>query len=545
MAKKIFLFIGLLFVSSFMVTAQSLSDGQLHGSMEIDAQTYKADSAIGAPAVPEKMGMNAFTQLDYTNGKVSAGLRYEAYEDVLNGYDARYNGQGIAYRYVRFADSTFDVTAGNFYEQFGSGLILRSYWQYQLGVDNSIDGMRLKYNICKGISVKGVIGHQRYYWGEGSGIVRGVDGEINVNQLIPHWDTVKTKIILGGSFVSKYQVPDNTTYNVPANVGASAGRLTISNGGFSFYSEYAYKINDPSVVNSYIYKPGQAFLVRADYSTKGFLFSLSGESMDNMSFKSDRTATQNDLDINYLPTLPRDETYQLAQIYPYATQPNGEMGFDAETSYTIPRESSLGGKYGTELDVEFSAINALDTTNLNDLNTSRLGYSTNYFGIGHTDYFDNLTFEIKHKFSSKFRMIVQYVDETYNKDVIQDEAGYGTVHCNIGIFDGYYRVASSNTLHFELQELYTRQDQGSWAFAMAEMNFGSDWFLGALDEYNYGDPIPSLQVHYYTLTGGYVHNALRVTLGYGKTRAGILCVGGVCREVPASDGFTLSITNSF
>ncbi len=541
--KKIQLIVSLLFVS--VVNAQSLTDGQLRGSIEIDAQTYRHDSLIGAPAVPEKMGLNSFAQLDYTNGKISAGIRYEAYENALQGYDARYNGQGIANKYLRFADSTIDVTVGDFYEQFGSGLILRSYWQYQLGVDNSIDGVRLKYNICKGISVKGVIGHQRYYWGEGAGIVRGVDGEINLNELIPHWDTIKTKIILGGSFVSNYQVPDNTTYNVPGNVGATAGRISINNGGFSFYSEYAYKINDPSVVNNYIYKPGQAFLLRTGYSTKGFSFSVSGESMDNMSFKSDRTATKNDLDINYLPTLPRDETYQLAQIYPYATQPNGEMGVDAELRYTLPKESVLGGKYGTELDAEVSAINALDTTNLNDLNTNRLGYSVNYFGVNSEIYFNNTTIELKHKFSPKFRMILQYVDEAYNKDVIQQEVGYQIVHCNIGIFDGYYRIASSNTLHFEFQELLTKQDQGNWAFGMAEMNFGSNWFAGLLDEYNYGNPIANQQIHYYTITGGYTKNALRVSLGYGKTRSGILCVGGVCRQIPASDGFSLSLTESF
>lgn len=535
----------ILFVCFSLCGLWANGQGQLHGSMEIDAQTYKPDSAIGAPAVPEKMGMNAFTQLDYTNGKISAGVRYEAYEDALNGYDARYNGQGIAYKYIRFTDSTLDVTAGNFYEQFGSGLVLRSYWQYQLGVDNSIDGIRLKYNIYKGISVKGVIGHQRYFWGEGAGIVRGIDGEINLNQLIPHWDTVKTKIILGGSFVSNYQAPDNTTYIEPANVGASAARLTITNGGFSFYSEYAYKINDPSVVNNYIYHPGQAFLVRANYSTKGLSFSLSGESIDNMSFKSDRTATENNLDINYLPTMPRDETYQLAQIYPYATQPNGEVGADAEVRYTIPKGSLLGGEHGTELDAEFSAINALDTTNLNDLNTTRQAYSVNYFGASDKIYFNNLTLELKHKFSSKFRMILQYEDEAYNKDVIQNEVGYGIIHMNVGVFDGFYRISESNTLHFELQELYTKKDQGSWAFAMAEMNFGSNWFAGLLDEYNYGNPVTSQQIHYYTITGGYTHNSLRIALGYGKTRAGILCVGGVCREVPASDGFTISITNSF
>ena len=37
------------------------------------------------------------------------------------------------------------VTAGNFYEQFGSGLILRSFEERTLGIDNALDGLRLKY----------------------------------------------------------------------------------------------------------------------------------------------------------------------------------------------------------------------------------------------------------------------------------------------------------------------------------------------------------------------------------------------------------------
>jgi hypothetical protein len=89
------------------------------------------------------------------------------------------------------------------------------------------------------------------------------------------------------------------------------------------------------------------------------------------------------------------------------------------------------------------------------------------------------------------------------------------------------------------------QDQQSWICGLAEFNFGSDWFIGALDEYNYGNTIVNDRIQYLTVTGGYTKNAYRITLGYGKTRAGILCVGGVCRQIPASDGFTLSITDSF
>ena len=544
MKSTIFTFL-LLILSAFYAGAQILNgEGQVHGSIEIDAQYYKPDSLIGAPPVPEKILMNTYDQLDYTNGKISAGIRYEAYDNALEGYSPLYDGSGFPYKYIDYKSDGMEVTVGNFYEQFGSGMILRAYWSPSLGIDNSFNGVRVKYSPAKGVYLKGLIGNQRDYWTEGTGLVRGFDAELNLNEMDSAWNTMKTKIILGGSFVSKYQAADDPVYNFPENLGASSGRLSIINGGFSFYSEGAYIINDPDAINNDIFKSGDGLLVRAGYSQKGISLLLSAERIDNMSFKSDRTATGNDLDINYLPALPRDETYQLAAFYPYNTQPNGEEGVDGELKFQLPKHSLFGGKYGTQLDLEYSAISSLDTTTLNDQTTSDQGYSSKFLAIGQTSYFQEMTFEIQHKFSSDFRMIAQYDYEYYDKTVVQDEVS-PNIFSNVGVLDGYYAISSAHTLHMEVQGLQTMQDQGNWAFALAEYNFGSDWFVGALDEYNYGDPDPSLRLHYFTVTGGYMKNALHITVGYGKQRAGILCIGGVCREIPASDGFTLSITNSF
>ena len=73
----------------------------------------------------------------------------------------RNTGSGIPYRYIRWQDDRFDVTAGTFYEQFGSGMILRSYEEWGLGFDNSIDGIRAKGEPVKGLYLTGFIGRQR------------------------------------------------------------------------------------------------------------------------------------------------------------------------------------------------------------------------------------------------------------------------------------------------------------------------------------------------------------------------------------------------
>ena len=69
--------------------------GEIHGSVQFDAQYYNPDSAIGAPPVPEDLLMNGYTNIIYSKGKFTAGIRYEGYYNVLQGFDRRYDGQGI------------------------------------------------------------------------------------------------------------------------------------------------------------------------------------------------------------------------------------------------------------------------------------------------------------------------------------------------------------------------------------------------------------------------------------------------------------------
>ena len=55
----------------------------------------------------------------------------------------RYKGSGIPYRFLRFNKDGLDVTVGSYYEQFGSGIIFRTYEERSLGYDNAMDGTGL------------------------------------------------------------------------------------------------------------------------------------------------------------------------------------------------------------------------------------------------------------------------------------------------------------------------------------------------------------------------------------------------------------------
>ena len=203
-----------------------------------------------------------------------------------------------------------------------------------------MDGIRVKYDLGNGVRFKGLVGRQRYFFAKGDGIVRAIDGEVNLNEAFSSWKDNKLKLLVGANFISKYQEDNNPDLVLPENVGAYSGRITARYSDFSITGEYAYKENDPSTDNTNIYKPGQGLFVSASYSQKGFGINLSAKHIDNMSFRSDRTEGFNNLTINYLPALTKQHTYNLAAtLYPYATQPTGEIAFQGDIVFRLKKKT--------------------------------------------------------------------------------------------------------------------------------------------------------------------------------------------------------------
>lgn len=550
MVKKYILFLFLSFFSVQLLKAQNF--GQIHGNIQTDVQYYNPDSLIGAPIVPEKMLMNGYANLIYTNDNFEAGMRYESYLNALQGFPTEYRGTGIPYRYARYKKDNLDVTAGNYYEQFGSGMIFRAYESRGLGYDNVMDGFRLKYTPISGVYLKGIYGVQRIFFDKGPGIVRGIDGEIVLNELTDSLaKKLKPRITLGGSFVSKYQKDEDQTYVLPENVGAYGGRLNVYWGDFYVSGEYVEKINDPSNDNNFIYKKGRGLLLNTSYSTKGLGITFSAKTIDNMSFRSDRYEGVTNLLINYLPATTKQHTYNLpATLYPYAVQPNGEVAFQGDISYKIKKKTLLGGKYGTQVSVNLSNAYGLDSTLIpNDSN--RMGYKTNFFSPGRQVYFSDFNIEIRKKISKKIKLAYSYFNIRYNKDIIEGKINDGIVNASIHVLDATYKFNSKHAVRFEAQHLNTNkkhgyyEDQGNWATGLIEYTISPHWTFAFMDQYNYGNKEKSKRIHYLFGTVAYVKNANRFMLSYGRQRAGIFCVGGVCRNVPASNGFTFTVISNF
>lgn len=539
------------------LTPTHAQEGQVHGNFSTDGQYYNDDEQIGAVAPRQTYALNAWANINYTNGPFKAGIRLENYTPPLLGYPAgqAYTGAGVGYRFASFTKDDLEVTVGNFYEQFGQGLAFRTYEERYLGVDNAMDGVRLKFMPDTGIYLKGIIGQQRLAFDngftKGVGIVRGIDGEISLTEAFPRtfpkWLEKGHNLVLGGSFVSKFQADENPLLELPENVGTWAARANYTTGRWNLYSEYAYKINDPNGSNKNIYKPGQAFLTNVTYSTKGLGVSAGVHSYDNMVFQSDRGApTLFDLNINFLPTLAKQHTYNLpATLYPYATQPNGEVSYQGEVFYKFKKGSALGGKYGTKVAVNWSGAWSLDSTRIPNDTVHLLGYDTKFLTPGERQYFSDLNFEVRKKVSDDWELALTYINLVYDIDIVQGKPGKPVVHADMFIVEGLHNFTERNSVRFEVQHLSTKQDHGNWATALAEFTFSPHWFIAAMDQYNYGGAVETEEIHYPIGMFGYIRGGNRFSFSYGRQRAGIFCVGGVCRVVPAANGLTMSITSTF
>ena len=261
------------------------------------------------------------------------------------------------------------------------------------------------------------------------------------------------------------------------------------------------------------------------YSKRGLSRLLQAKRSENMAFRSQRNMLGTSSFINHLPAFTLDHTYALAALYPYATQlASGEWAYQMEAGYNIPRKTTLGGRYGMNVKVNYSYVRAIDSQ---------------WLKWGDATYYQDLNVQLTRRMTRDVKLSLMYMNQRYNKTVIEGEGDM--IHSNIFVADAMFQLARNTKLRTELQYLTTRQDQHDWAFGLAELSMAPHWMLTISDTWNCGET----DIHYYQGLVTYNTGAHRIQLGYGRTRAGYNCSGGVCRYVPATKGFTLSYNYNF
>ncbi len=539
--------LALLSVSSAYCFAQEENGKKItvSGSIQSDILIPQDDDKIGTEETNDWALTNTYADVSVMSKHIDGGARFEFLKHPLPGFEKDFKGWGVPNIYLKAHFKNWNLTLGNFYEQFGSGFILRTYEERSLGVDNSLLGGRLVINPLPGVTIKALSGKQRHYWSYNDAWVSGGDVEFGLDQWFKTMSEHGTYLTLGASWVNKYEsdedIMTDATHklNLPTYVNAFDVRANLQKGNFNLLAEYAWKTQDPSFDNGYIYRKGKVAMLSATYSKKGMSLLLQAKRSDNMSFRSRRTVTGTSSFINHLPAFTMEHTYALAALYPYATNPDGEWAYQAELGYTFKRHTLLGGKYGTSVKINFSHVHAIDRNEHDNGIMGSDGYGSAFWKWGKQTYYQDLNVQLEKKLSRAFKLSLMYMNQFYNKTVIEGEGGM--IHSDIFVAEGKYTVNRKMTLRGELQYLSTADDDGDWLYGLLECSLMPHWMFTISDMYNSG----VTNLHYYQ---GYITfntGSHRLQLGYGRTRAGFNCSGGVCRYVPASKGVTLSYNYNF
>lgn len=523
-----------------------------HGSVQADVLLPKEDDEIGTGKYDRGILFNTYADMRLISRHVDAGARVEFMKWPLPGYEDGFAGWGLPNLYIKGRYKGFELTAGDFYEQFGAGFILRSYQERSLGIDNSLRGGRLKVTAVPGLRLTALGGIQRRYWNwDTSSRVYGADAELLLQDVFRGLRGRDIGWTVGLSYVLKTEKDQDIMVdghdwrlNLPPTVSAFDARTEFHKGNFTIGGEFAWKGQDPSFDNGYTYGKGTALMLTASYSRSGLSALLQAKRSENMSFRSQRSMSGTSAFLNNMPVFTYLHTYALAAMYPYATQAaRGEWAFQGQFAYNFRRGTPVGGRHGTKVKVNLSYIRGLRHTGLGGATDGILmgsdGQTTDFFGMG-KEYYHDFNIQVEKKWSRQVGQTFMYMNQLYDK-LLEGHPGEGTVKSHIFVLDTKWRISRRFTLRNELQYLHTRQDRRDWVYGLLELSIAPSVMVTAADMWNSG----GTGTHYYNFGIAGIYRANRFSVSYGRTRAGFNCAGGVCRYVPATRGFQIGYNFTF
>jgi hypothetical protein len=564
---KLFNFILILNLSFFSVTGQEKKDtGRFFGGFETNAQRYlefenDEDS-------PEYFRSNNYLQLNYELKKWTFGMQVESYaKQALLNYYPGFDGTNVATYFAKYKAKKLEATAGYFYEQFGSGMILRAWEDRSLGINTALRGGKIFYKPTKDIKFKAFYGQQRSGFNVSKGQLYGFDMEANMTDLLSFEEA---NLEIGFSNVNRYEKIDPSLVSDPnfnPTTRAFSFRSSFSQDIFYSSFEVNYKSKDAtlnridsSISNNFI-NDGNALQFNLGIAKDGLGIDLTFRRTENMLFTSERIPeavglNQSSLDysdkvINFTPALTKQHHSNLANIYVYQAQAgvefksneimkSGETGGQIDVVYEFAKDTKFGGKYGTKLALNYASWYNLPGT----YRAIPAQYETNFFGVGEK-YFSDCNVEVKKQFTENSRASFLYVNQYYNKPWVEDASH--AVNTNIFYVEWIYSMTNSKSIRIDAEHMWADADFKNWMGGSMEYNFNEKFSIYAMDLVNYGNTKDKeeREKHYLTVGGAYRKGPTRVSLGYGRQRGGLVCVGGVCRFVPESTGISLSFNTAF
>ena len=551
------------FFIMFMVLLPGLlrAQGHLSGDLQLNASFYDKDEAIGTNTTQYDHELSSAEGWLFLNYRIK-GFKFSARFDAFHNsplFDPQeaYSEQGLGYYSLTKDIGDLSVTGGYFYEQFGSGLIFRAYEDRLLGIDNAVQGLRLKYDLTDKFRIKAFTGKQKKRFQTYDAILKGAEiekdlilsndvqlfpGAAVVNRTLDNEtmnnivDEIRNYKDYDDRFIPKYNVYAYSLYN----------QLNFKN--FSWYVEYADK-SEEAIRNQeggkFLNRDGYAMYSSLDYSTRGFGINVQYRKNRTYMLRTTPYAEQLRGHVNFMPPIAKQHSRRLTARYAPQTLNFGEEGYTTDVTYSPDRKNTFSlnlsyikdGKDGRLFSAPVVAYENL--TGKDDIyNPAEKLYHEVHF-----NYY--------RRWGLNFKTNVGIQNVNYDRIVYQGKPNANMVKTLTPFTEITYKLTRQKSLRAEFQYLSTDQDQGDFGFALLEYNIAPHYTISVSDMVNLeprkNGALKDDQswIHYYEIFGAYTINQSRFTLGYVKRVEGIVCTGGVCRVEPAFSGVQFGVSTNF
>lgn len=508
MNKNLLLVIILIIFSNHFTFSQSLQSFKMPEGLSLSNQleySYNTDDK-------REIFENWFN-LDYRRWIFSAGLRFDVFQpndpdpSISRGKD-RFAEIDFIYFKTEIGSRRegFKLTVGNYYELFSRGLVLKSYENRSIRIDNNLIGVNLSASYAN-FYLKALTGMAANANNERTDILHAADLEFK---------GIKN-IKLGATFASNKPNVENAARTDLASV-----RLVPKIWNFDIYAEYGIKQN--ADVNKEVFNDEESKIGEAIYGNINFYydkFSISGEYKyyDNYSFTShDRT-----IEYNTPPSLRMDQTYILLNRHPSQLDPNNEEGYQFEANYTFNENSILLANYNETNTLESSSYYQRIIGTSNPSRTQLKDFYIQFTQTWSRSLETIFAFNYNEELSSSTKNITP---------ILENKFYFGDIHTfRVVLEHQQTEVVATTEKYFDdvITLEYLRSPNISISL-VAEMktsepeneNLKRDFWGFVRFGYN-------------------IAHHTNVSLLIGSRQAGNICIGGVCRYEPEFEGIELKI----
>jgi hypothetical protein len=425
-----------------------------------------------------------WSELYYQRDFLQVGFRYEINhppDPFLFPQDTLLNEFELTYRFAEFYYKNITMRLGNFYTMFGHGLVLRTYEDRNLRVDNNIDGImiNLSKSFCK---IQTIAGKMRDKYNRRKYAIYGIDGKI-----LP-----RKKIHLGASYL--YQ---DDPEGEMSEIWASSCRFTTDWGDLyceiakaGWYDKYSYYLS---------------------FSTTYSQFALVMEYKDynQLSFKN----TYNS-EYNAAPSLTREHSFTLLNRHPHALNMDDEKGYQLELVYSPTDTWELLLNHSNTLSHEGKGIFEEYYAEVHhyfiDVVETRFAGAWNFDLTSNTNNMTTIVdalYDISRRDQLHFSYQHQHTTNKFDKSEYDTE---------LLLFEysrsPYFTLALVGEYTNQNQLINIQMDRNLWLYGQLTLNF---------------------------------YNNQQLSILYGSRQAGFVCVGGICRYEPEFEGLELKMVSRF